>query len=275
MDEPPLTAERLQRALTTRWVGRVYDYVEATGSTNDDLRGRAAADPALPAGAVLLAEYQSAGRGRLGRRWEAPPGSSLLFSVLLRPGWPAEQAAWLTMIAGLAAVAAIRGAIGPSPRVGLKWPNDVMIIVDDEPRKVGGILLDTALDGVGRIESVVVGIGLNVNTPAEALPAAATPPTSLPAATGRTYDRAALLAALLAALETGYEAAAAGRSPRADWDAELLTLGREVVVSYGDGREIVSGRAESTTDNGLLIVRDAAGALHTISAGDVSLRKER
>lgn len=265
-----LDRDAVQAALSTRWLGRAYRHVASTGSTNDDLRAWADA----PAGAVLLAEYQSAGRGRLGRRWEAPPGSSLLFSALFRPNWPVEQASWLTMIAGLAVVGAIRRTARPDRPLDarLKWPNDVMLVADGQPRKTAGVLLDTSLGGDGALERAIVGIGLNVNLPAEALPDAPTPPTSLLAATGRGQDRLALLAAILGELERLYEAADAGRSPRAAWNVELLTLGQSVTVSPAGGGQPLRGVAETTTEEGYLLVRDGEGFLHTVTAGDVTLR---
>jgi BirA family biotin operon repressor/biotin-[acetyl-CoA-carboxylase] ligase len=275
MDDQPLTLTAVQEALQTRWLGRPFRAVDATGSTNDDLKAWAYADPPAPDGTVLLAGYQRAGRGRLDRRWEAPPDTSLLFSTLFRPDWPAERANWLTMLAGVAVVEAIESAAVGSVRVraGLKWPNDVIMTTDDGPRKTAGLLLDSVLSADGCLETAVLGIGLNVNLPVESLPPASTPPTSLLAALGRPQSRLALLVAILEGLERYYEAAAAGRSPREAWNARLLTLGRKVAVSHHGGGEALSGVAEGTTEQGHLLVRDAAGQMHELAAGDVSLRE--
>jgi BirA family biotin operon repressor/biotin-[acetyl-CoA-carboxylase] ligase len=275
MEDQPLTQAAVQEALQTRWLGRSFRAVEATGSTNDDLKAWAFADPPAPDGTVLLAGYQYAGRGRFDRRWEAPPDSSLLFSTLFRPDWPAERANWLTMLAGLAVVEAIESAAaGPAPvRAGLKWPNDVVLMTGDGPRKTAGLLLDSVLSAGGRLETAVLGIGLNVNLPAESLPPASTPPTSLLVALGRPQSRLALLVAILEGLERHYEAAAAGQSPREAWNARLLTLGREVAVSHHGGGDVLHGVAEGTTEQGHLLVRDAAGQTHVVAAGDVSLRE--
>lgn len=268
LDEASVRAE-----LATAWLGRPYHYVAAIDSTNDRLKAWAA-DPARPAGTVLLAEYQSAGRGRLDRRWEAPPGVALLFSLLLRPGWPARQGVWLTMLAGLAVVEAIEAVTGSPAR--LKWPNDVVIDHEGEWRKVCGLLLDSSLDVAGRLESAVIGIGLNVNVPAAALPPAplpaATPPTSLQIACGRPVPRRPLLLTLLARLERRYEAAAAGRSPWAEWNDRLVTIGQRVRVSAAGGADALDGLAEGTDEWGQLLVRDAAGRRHAVAAGDVTLR---
>ncbi|MBP6016340.1 MAG: biotin--[acetyl-CoA-carboxylase] ligase [Candidatus Promineofilum sp.] len=282
-----MTLDELQEAavqadLTTAWLGRRYDYVATLDSTNERMKARVAtsgvADAAYPAGAVLLTDFQSAGRGRLDRRWEAPPGSSLLLSVLLRPPWPARRGPWLTMLAGLAVAEAIEEVTGIS--AGLKWPNDVVLADDaaddsaaESWRKVCGLLLDVTFDAAGdRLQSAILGIGLNVNIPAAALPEAATPATSLLVAGGRPVARRPLLVTLLRRLEGHYEAALAGRSPVDAWSARLVTLGRRVIVTAADTAAPLRGTAEAVDEWGCLLVRDDAGRRHTIAAGDVSLR---
>ena len=266
--EPELNEANVAAALTTRRLGRTYRYAAELDSTNDQMK-RWAAEGA-PHGAVWLADFQLAGRGRLDRRWDAPPGTSLLLSVLLRPtGWPAERGAWLTMLAGLAAAEAVEAVAKLPAR--LKWPNDVLIEHEGQWRKAGGLLLDAALDG-DRLATSILGIGLNVNVPAGVLPDFATPATSLLAAGGQAVSRRALLVALLARLESLYEAADAGQSPAAAWSARLLTLGQAVVVSAAGSAVPLAGVAEGVDEWGCLLVRDAAGQLHTIAAGDVTLR---
>ena len=127
-----LSPELVNVYLGTRWLGRTLHFFPVVASTNEVLYELALAG--APAGSMVLADFQTAGKGRLGRRWEAPAGSSLLFSLLFRPGWPAAQAAWLTMMAGLATAEAVAGLTGVV--VGLKWPNDVMIHTADGWRKV-------------------------------------------------------------------------------------------------------------------------------------------
>ena len=269
INDDDLTVTAVGATLTTTWLGRSYEYLPWIGSTNDEMKQRAAAG--APHGAVLLADYQAAGRGRLDRRWEAPPGTSLLFSALLRPsGWPAERGGWLTMLAALAVAESIE-TVGLPAR--LKWPNDVMLEQDGTWRKVCGLLLDTSLDAAGRLEWAIAGIGLNVNLPAAALPDTMTPATSLLVAGGRAIARRALLAELLARLESHYAAAAAGHSPAPEWSARLLTLGRPVRVARTGTGEPLVGMAEATDEWGHLLVRDSAGQLHTIAAGDVTLRE--
>ena len=276
MDSNDLNPSAIQAGLRTGWLGRAYHYVERIDSTNDRLKAWAA-DPACPAGTVLLADHQTAGRGRLDRRWEAPAGVALLFSVLLRPGWPAERGVWLTMLAGVAVAEAIEATTGLS--LSLKWPNDVVLRVSGGWGKVGGILLDAALDGDGRLAHAVVGIGLNVNVPPDALPDAASTPGALPAASlltaiGQPTSRRTLLVALLQRLEAYYDAANAGHSPHAPWNARLIMLGRPVRVSAAGSAAPLLGVAEATDEWGRLLVRDAAGTRHAVAAGDVTLRED-
>lgn len=258
--------------LNTGWVGHPYHYETDVGSTNDVMKAWVGAGSAQdpPAGTVLLADHQSAGRGRLGRQWQAPPGTSLLFSTLFRPDWPANQGGWLTMLAGLAVVEAIE-AVAELP-VGLKWPNDIMLNNDGQWRKVGGLLLDAQLQD-DRLVHAIVGIGLNVNIAQADLPDVVTPATSLMVAGGdKAIPRRPLLLACLRQLEHHYEQADRGQSPWQAWNDRLITLGRNVTVTLGDGSPGVTGVAEGTDQWGGLLLRDAAGALHTLAAGDVTLR---
>lgn len=260
----------VQPALVTRWIGRTYRYVPRIGSTNDQLKQWLADSDRHPAGTVLLTDYQTAGRGRLDRRWEVPPATSLLFSVLLRPDWPAEQGGWLTMLAGVAVAEAIEAITGLKAR--LKWPNDIMIEQHDRWHKVAGLLLDAVLNEAGHLASAILGIGMNVNIPAEALPEAITPATSLLVARGQPVERLPLFLACLERLERQYDAADAGRSPWAAWNDRLITLGQMVTVSAAGTRVTFTGLAEATDEQGYLIVRDQTGRRHRLAAGDVTLR---
>lgn len=275
MDTADLQETAVLPRLPTRWLGRPYYYHATIGSTNEWLKQLVAAGGVQepPTGTVVLANFQSQGRGRLNRRWEAPPGTSLLFSVLLRPLWPPERANWLTMMAGLAALRAVE-AVCPLPgatAAAIKWPNDVMVGQDGAWRKVGGLLLEGELDDHGRYASAIIGIGLNVNVAPDQLPPAATPPTSLLAATGQPVSRQALLLALLAELERLVDAAETGASPHRAWEARLMTLGQTVQVrEMGNGR-VLYGTATGTDPWGHLLITDAAGQTYTITAGDVTL----
>jgi len=169
--------------------GRDYTYVERCGSTQRLLPEDA------PEGAVAVANEQTEGRGRLGRPWTAPPGSSILASVALRPDVPTANLAELSVVAGRACAAAIAELSGLAPE--LKWPNDVLV----GGRKVAGILAEA------REGRIVLGLGINVSQSREALPPRAQyAATSLLLETGRVVPRAELLAALLDHLEREYDA---------------------------------------------------------------------
>jgi BirA family transcriptional regulator, biotin operon repressor / biotin---[acetyl-CoA-carboxylase] ligase len=267
-----LAAAAVSQTASTRWLGQSCEVLAEVDSTNDRLkemvRQGGAASP--PDGFVLLAEYQRQGRGRLARRWDAPPGSSLLLSMLFRPNWPAEQTNWLTMLVSLAAAEAI--GQHTELAVGIKWPNDVMVRQAGLWHKVGGILQEGELAADGRLQWAIVGIGINVNIPADQLPEAVTPPTSLLAATGQPVPRLPLLATFLQRLEESYEGVGNGRSPHPAWQEKLITLGQPVQVSQTQASHSLHGVAETTDAAGHLLVRDAAGQLHTITAADVTLR---
>lgn len=260
-----LSKAAVMNALHSGWLGRPVHYAARLGSTNTMLREMA--DEGAAAGTLLITDYQAAGKGRFDRRWEAPPGTSLLFSLLFRPGWPARRAPWLTMCAGLAVVEAVESETGLG--AGLKWPNDVMLKTGGGWRKLGGLLLETELEE-DVLKLAILGIGLNVNIPAEQLPAPGA--TSLLAARGEATPRLPLLATLLARLEGHYEAADRGESPQREWDRRLIILGQRVRVS--GGRETVEGMAQGTDAWGRLLVRDDEGRVHAIPAGDVTLREE-
>lgn len=257
-----LTSEAIQAHLATRYIGRHLHYRPETGSTNQD--ARMLAEAGAPEGTLVLADYQSRGRGRFDRRWEAPAGSSLLMSLLFRPVLAPDQVQRLTMICGLALVEAIEGGLGL--QVGLKWPNDLVI----GGKKAAGMLTETGLTG-SKLDYVVVGIGLNVNLDGAQLPKGlSTPATSLSEAAGRRVARLPVLCAFLEAVERGYDRILEGFSPVAEWATRLITLGQHVQVSDGDSA--VLGLAESVDDDGALWLRLDDGRLRRVLAGDVTLR---
>ena len=242
-------------------------HLSSTTSTNDVARDLAARG--APEGTVVIADYQTAGRGRLGRRWLAPPGTSLLCSLLFRPPPGLESPPHptdLTMLCALAAADAVEKAAGLP--VSLKWPNDLVVVRGESWRKLGGLLAETGVSG-DRVEFVIVGVGINVNVPAESLPELAPDATSILAETGRETDRDLLLDQFLDGIASRHARWRAGERPWAEWAARLATLGRAVRVVTPEGER--HGIAEGVDEEGALLLCTPNGALHRIRVGDVLL----
>jgi BirA family biotin operon repressor/biotin-[acetyl-CoA-carboxylase] ligase len=267
LDRPPLNERALRGALLRPdglWTQ--LRVTETTGSTNEDLAAAARAGEARP-GAVLIAEEQTSGRGRLGRAWTAPARSGLFFSVLLRPGprIPAARLTWLPLLAGVATAGALARAAGVD--TALKWPNDLLVTVDGEERKAGGILAERAEGG-----TVVLGIGLNVSLRAEELPVPGA--GSLLLADAVSTDRDPLLRAVLRSLADWYTrwAAADGDPAVAGvldaYAAGCATLGRRVRAELPGGGEL-HGTAEALDGDGRLIVAAGDGTRHPLAAADI------
>jgi BirA family biotin operon repressor/biotin-[acetyl-CoA-carboxylase] ligase len=251
-------------------------WVSETGSTNAD--ALALARDGEREGTVLVADHQTAGRGRAGRTWTAPPGASLLLSVLLRP--PASAAGLTTMAMGLAAVEALDQVVGVAARI--KWPNDLVWPGDGTTgdRKLAGILAESDWPAGSTADSgyrppgpderlvVVVGIGINVSWPDQLPPDLADVAVACNHISARTVDREALLVALLQRLDARYDGLLAGGSAALldDWRARSATLGRRVRVDLGTDE--VDGEAVDVTSEGHLVVRTVAGD-RTVAAGDV------
>ncbi|WP_019971374.1 biotin--[acetyl-CoA-carboxylase] ligase [Mycobacterium sp. 141] len=258
---PPLDVTVLRDGLASLpW--RRIDVVEETGSTNADLLASAAAGEDI-AGAVLFAEYQSEGRGRQGRQWSAPPRSQLSVSVGVDAnGVPVESWGWLPLATGVAVVDAVADVTGV--RVGLKWPNDVL--VGPGGGKLAGILSEVASPA----QVIVVGLGLNVTmTTDEAPDPRATSLTQLGAA---TVDRTPLAEVLLRHLASRVDAWRRGDSTlAADYLSRSVTIGTRVrAIMPGD--HTVVGVAEAIDELGRLVIRTDPGTgagQVTVSAGDI------
>jgi BirA family transcriptional regulator, biotin operon repressor / biotin---[acetyl-CoA-carboxylase] ligase len=242
-----------------------------TTSTNADLLELARSG--AREGIVLVADHQTAGRGRLDRRWEAPPGASLLLSILTRPAQPPrslepDQLHLVSNAVGVAAALAARRATSADVR--LKWPNDLVIETDAGVRKVSGILAETVLVG-GRVDALVVGIGINVNWPDDLPEELADIAISLNHVAGRELDRDALLDDLLAELGHWYGALGTyeGRGELLGRYRELsATLGRRVRVELV-GETVVGDAVDVTADGHLLVVDECPDRPREIVAGDV------
>ncbi|MBR1837246.1 MAG: biotin--[Kiritimatiellae bacterium] len=231
-----------------------------TGSTNDEALRLAAAG--APAGTTVVAECQTAGRGRGGHGWESPPGVALYFSILERPRVSVERLPLATLACGVGVARAVRAQTGLA--AGLKWPNDLLVA----GRKCAGILCEAGDGG-----AVVCGIGINVNTPREALPARPIfPASSLAAEAGRQFDREALLMACVEAVDAAVarleeqDGAAATVAAFAELDA---LRGRRLAVDLPDGTR-AEGENLGPAPSGALTLLGADGPFEVL-AGSVSL----
>ena len=228
------------------------EVLESTPSTMLDVERRAR--DGAPEGTVVVAEEQTAGRGRRGRTWESAARAGLWWSLLLRPSTPADQLGWLPLLVGVGVARGIRAATGVS--VGLKWPNDIVA----PSGKVAGLLAERLGD-----ESVVVGVGVNVDHDVAELPMGAASIRAL----GHVIDRADLFVAICESIALGYRDWLQGAEVGAAYRDFSVTLGSDVRVELGD--RVVIGRAHGLGPSGQLLVTDATGADHAISAGDVTL----
>ncbi len=249
IDPQSLGAGRLRRAVI---------FFPEVSSTNDE--ARALAEAGEPEGALVVTDFQTAGRGRMRRTWQAPRGSSLLFSILLRPPIEPSRALLPVMAASLGVMEGIRRACGLGAR--LKWPNDILI----DGKKAGGILCELGLDGQ-TLEYVIVGIGLNVNFEPCRIEGIPPDATSIQSILGRPQPRAGLLRAILAEIEPRYGKLRRGESLREEWARALDTLGRRVKVTLPE--EEFTGTAESVEESGGLVIALEGGARRTVLAGDV------
>lgn len=274
LSRPPLNATALRRGLTgadSMWTS--LDVVERTGSTNTDLAGRAR-EGGVGEGAVLVAEEQTAGRGRLERGWSAPARSGVFVSVLVVPKAPQERWGWVPLIAGVATASALARAAGVDTK--LKWPNDVLVDIEGEERKTGGILAERTDVAPGTAGAggpgIVLGIGLNVSLRESELPVPGAGSLVLAGAAGT--DRDPLLRAVLRSFEDWY-----GRWSAADGDplasgvleayaAGCATLGREVRAELPGGEELV-GEAVAVDSDGRLVIGTEAGVQRPVAAGDI------
>lgn len=257
-----LNATRVEARLKPGSLGLPFFHFDEIDSTN--LEARRQAEAGAPHGACLAAEHQSAGRGRLDRRWSAPKGTCLLFSFILRPQLRLDQVFGLTSLAALAVCRAVEGLSDLKPLI--KWPNDVFL----GGKKLAGILTEFT-SRAENLEFVVVGVGLNVNLSQAQLAKLPAPAASLKAALGRPWDRAVLLARILWEANDLYGQAEPCGLPdiTRGYEARSLLADRQVTVRDGD--QIRSGIARGIDASGALILEEAPGQLNLIRHGDVSV----
>jgi BirA family transcriptional regulator, biotin operon repressor / biotin---[acetyl-CoA-carboxylase] ligase len=248
--------------LSTAHIGHPLLYLSEVDSTNWLLRKMGAGGASE--GTVVLADYQHAGRGRRGRGWAAPPGSSLMFSLLLRPKPVIPQRiALLPVVLAVAVAEAIERSLSLQPAI--KWPNDILI--DD--KKVCGILMESEVGGEGEI-TVVAGIGLNVNQATDHfsdLPGA----TSLQIACGRVVERGVILGSILQQIERAYSQFLNGWQPHDAWRRRAPMLGHNIRVYPTDGPSW-QGIAEDLAPDGSLVVVTPDGRYEHLHAADITIR---
>jgi BirA family transcriptional regulator, biotin operon repressor / biotin---[acetyl-CoA-carboxylase] ligase len=247
-----------------RVIGRDIQVFQETGSTNEvaDRLARGG----VKEGAVVFAETQTKGRGRLGRNWLSPAGKGLWFSVLLRPKLRPQAATQLTVAAATALARALEKQTGL--RAQIKWPNDILA----GGKKLAGVLTELSAEP-DCIKYVVLGIGLNVNLTLGDLGELRKQATSLKIETGRAFRRADLAAVLLRELDRDYGLVCENQFQKLaeQWEARCSTLGHRVTIRIGD--RTVEGRAEALDEDGALLVRGDHGHLERIIGGDVTLWK--
>lgn len=267
-----LFADEVQQGLATRWLGQAYEHLEETDSTNRvafDL-GRAGA----PAGTVVVAESQSAGRGRLGRAFYSPPHQNLYTSILLRPPGSIADAPTLILGAAVAVAESVATFLGDEDAVEIKWPNDVLI----RRRKTSGILMESSAEGT-RIAFAVLGIGVNLNVDRETFPEEFRPlATSLASELGAPVDRAAFTRCLYERLEVQLDRHGEGGfdAIRPRFESFFRMTGEPVGVEEVGGRRL-DGVARGIAPGGALEVEltegSRAGERIRVMAGDVTLAK--
>jgi BirA family biotin operon repressor/biotin-[acetyl-CoA-carboxylase] ligase len=262
LSEPAgLLPARVEARLTSGSLGLPFIHLVEIDSTNLEARRRAEAG--LGHGACLSVDYQSAGRGRMDRCWQAPRASCLLFSLLLRPAPAFSEVFSLTSLVGVAVCRAVEDMSELRPMI--KWPNDVYL----DGRKLAGILTEFTCRAE-RLDHVVVGVGLNVNLTAAQLAKLPAPAASLRTASGRTWDRALLLAAILDRADAFYRALldGDGEGLTAAYNSRSWLQGRRVQVR--DGQTVREGVARGVAVDGALLLHEN-GCTVAISHGDVSV----
>ena len=243
--------------MTERVLGRRIVRRQTVTSTMDEAAALAAAGE--PEGTVVVAEFQTDGRGRAGRSWVAPPGTALLFSVVLRPAVPPASLGVLGLLAGVAVAEGIEATTGLGCR--LKWPNDIWLA----GKKVAGILTVSRFAEEHR-PLVVLGVGINVNLPAPHVPDGG---TSLLAETGETFDRTRVLDRVLVCLDDAYARFRAGNGmvDLSGWRSRAAMVGETVSV-VGTGRTL-TGVLRDVADDGALLLESTAGETFRIHSGEL------
>ncbi|MGN1148227.1 MAG: biotin--[acetyl-CoA-carboxylase] ligase [Lachnospiraceae bacterium] len=258
-----LSQNELESRMHTKWAGKRLAYYDSIGSTN--VQAKLMAEEGAPAGTLVVADEQTAGRGRRGRGWDSPPGRNLYFTLLLRPDFAPDKASMLTLVMALAVWEAMEETY--EAKAGIKWPNDIVL----QGKKVTGILTEMSMQGED-IQHVVIGVGINVKKQ-EFAPEIAERATSLEAELGREISRALLLEKIMEHFEKDYEAFCQTYDLSLlmeTYNACLVNCGREVRVLDPAGE--YTGLAQRINEKGELLVQTPDGKVQEVYAGEVSVR---
>ena len=261
MEEAKLSPDLVTRDLNTSFIGQKVIYFPSVESTMDTAKKEALWG--AEAGTVIITDDQTAGRGRLQRTWLSPTGG-LALSIVLRPNM--DYLPYMVMMSSLAVAYSIQKITGLKPQI--KWPNDVLI----KDKKVCGILIENDIRK-NALKSMVIGIGINVNTNFKGLPELDPIATSLSDNVGKEVSRLEILRQILIELDNLYKLLPDTEAIFQQWKKLLITLGQKVQVHFIDS--VHTGTVESVTHDGNLMLRQADGSLMKIIAGDVSLRGPR
>jgi BirA family biotin operon repressor/biotin-[acetyl-CoA-carboxylase] ligase len=259
-----LSSEEVVPGLVTACIGQGdYFYYREIDSTNN--RARILASEGYPEGTVVVAEMQTAGRGRRGRSWYSPPHQGVYVSVILRPVLPLKEISRVTLLTAVAVVETLETVLQMEPHI--KWPNDILI----NNRKIAGILSEAVTDTDG-IEYIVVGIGININNSPREFPGDfRIEATSALAEYDRPGSRVQVLQGLLGNLERRYQEVVAGNFTPilARVKSLSMVIGQDVRLDTVNG--FIVGQAVDIDASGFLLVRDQQGILHTILSGEISI----
>jgi|GEM_PF-274781 len=256
--EDDISPPSIVKSLRAHFIGQNILYYPSISSTMSVAKEVAKAGAAE--GTIVIAEEQTAGRGRLGRRWLSPKGSSILLSIILRPD--IERLAQLGMVASVAVVRSIEKTSNLKPAI--KWPNDILI----DSKKVSGILIENLVEG-GKVNVTIVGIGMNVKLDPSLFPDISSQATSLHIESARKISRREILLQLLEEFEQLYQELPQGEPIYEAWLGYMETLGKFIRVKWGDNIE--QGYVESINPDGSLTLRRSDGSLLTLVAGEVTL----
>jgi BirA family transcriptional regulator, biotin operon repressor / biotin---[acetyl-CoA-carboxylase] ligase len=258
-----ITADELRLGLTTGFIGKNLHYEETVDSTQK-IAHRLAYDNA-PEGTVIIAEEQVSGRGRMDRKWHSPKYTGIWMSIILRPNIPLPKAPQLTLLAAVAIVQAIEERTGLLPVI--KWPNDILL----NGKKVTGILTELEAEA-DRINSIIIGMGINVNQTNEDFPNELKEiATSILIEKGEKVSRADLIKGIFVKLEKLYLLyLAEGFLPiKLLWESYAISIGRNITARTLS--HSIIGKAQGITDDGVLMIEDEHGKIHHVYSADIEL----